>query len=116
MEAKNKFGFMKMDSKKKALFEAYQKKLKGSRDVDEKSLMDRLKKYKESAEFKALSDEKKAAVMKDKLAGIKEMLTRKTNWRKDDDDQRKKANYFGMKDAARKVFDDKQDAFKKKMG
>lgn len=42
MAAMKKFGYMKMDSKKKALFNAYQKKIKGGRDGDDKMLMARL--------------------------------------------------------------------------
>lgn len=116
MNAKAKFGYFKMDSKKKALFDAYQKKVKGDRDSSDGMLMKKIIAFKESAEFKALPDEKKKAVLEEKMAAFKKMYAMKDSWRKDDDEQRKKANYFGMKDGQRKVYDEKEAAFAKKRG
>lgn len=59
LAAMKKFGYMKMDSKKKALFDSYMKKLKGARDGDDNMLMARIKKFKESDKFKAMSDDEK---------------------------------------------------------
>lgn len=113
LAAMKKFGYMKMDPKKKALFDAYLKKLKGARDGDDNMLMDRIKKFKESDKFKAMSDEEKKKVLAEKLAGIKKMFSRDSKWRTDDDNQRQKAGYFSkMKEGARKVYDDKDGKFR----
>lgn len=79
--------------------------------------MARLKKFKESAEFEAMSEDEKMKALKEKIAAMKEIFKNDDDWRRDDDDQRKKAGYFAkMRDGARKVYDDKDDKFRSMRG
>lgn len=113
MSALKKFAYMKMTSQQKALFDGYQKKLKGARDSDDNMLMARVKKFKESDKFKAMSDADKKKALTDMLSNIKQMFSRDDKWRKDDDEQRQKAGYFTkMKESARKVYDEKDSKFR----